>query len=415
MTTVPNFDIATDLKVEFYLPIEEADLFTIGISKLNSQDVLADLGLFTLGDSLLGSDDVLGDNQFLVFSWQDLACVASAANISLGGQIQDQLYFQPEPASAQITLQTFDYDPSYNPAFRPGVPIRIRLVKGAVDEIIWSGIIDSISGSYSVEGKNLLQLTAFDNFKKLVNTRIDLFDSDTDFPAGYVSSYEQLELIAEQFGTAMHSSSSDPGGEIPSTILTDVIPSDLIYEAIKVGLGLFWLDPTTQEFVLIPRPTPGSVPLGTPVIGNNHGSPYHLCMTNIETLSNTDVLYNSLKVILESDDTIFTIRENVDSAELYGKYAQDVTLNTTDLTELNRWADLVFDQSPTSLVQSVETLTKDREGTLTEAAFFLPGQLVGVDYSEDVLTIDEYYTITRVSHSITTETWITTLDLWKEV
>lgn len=410
MPTITDFDISTDLKVEFFIAGGGENLFVIGVSKLGGTDVLGYGGVFTIGVSLLGGDDLLGESSF---RWTDLGCIINKAQLNVGGSVQDQLYFQPEPGSAQITLQSLQFDPVYTPAFRPGVQMRVRLDDGVVDQVIWSGIIDSISTSYDADGNNLMQLTAFDSFKRLMNTRLDLFDSDTGFP-GFVTPYEQLEIIADEFGTAMNAASSDPGGEIPSTILTDVIPSRLVYEAIQVGLGLFWIDPQTQEFVLVPRPSSISPAPSTPVIGNNHGDPNHLCMSDIATSATENTVYNSLKVILQSDDTIATLRENPDSIELYGKYAQDVTLNTTDLDELNRWADLVFQQYPTALVDSVETPAIDRLGTLTEAAFFTPGQLVGVKYDEGVIAVDDYFTITKVGHYIDPDNWFTTLELWKE-
>ena len=410
MPTINDFDLATDLKVEFYIVGEGTNDFIIGVSKLGGPDLLGGGGLFYIGLSELGGTDVLGTS---AFDWRDLGCIVSQARLSIGGSVEDQLYFQPQPGVAQLVLQSLTFDPVYNPSFRPGVPIRLRLSKGFTDEVIWRGIIDSISTTYDQDGNNLMTLTAYDSFKRLMNTRIDTFDSTTGFP-GYVTPYEQLDLIAQEFGTAMNSSSVDPGGQIPSQSLTDVIPSRLVYDAIQVGLGIFWIDPATQEFVIIPRPSSNIVPLGTPVIGNNHGDPYHLCMTDIQASSTEDTVYNSLKVILESDDTISVLREAQDSIDLYGKYAQDVTLNTTDIDELNRWADLVFTQYPGALVTSVETLTKDRLGDLTEAAFFTPGQLVGVNYQNGVIDIDEYFTITKVSHFIDPDNWLTTLEVWKE-
>ena len=415
MTTIADFDIATDLKVEFFLPGGGDNNFIIGISLIGGENVLAGEGLFYIGTSLIGGDDVLGDAaDYFGFTWQDLSCTASQLQLQVGGSIQDQTYFQPEPAKANIRLQTYDYDPNVNPAFRPGTQVRVRLDDGIVDQIIWQGIIDTIGGSYTIEGKNLLNIVAYDSFKQLVNTRIDLFDTETDFPAGWVTPYEQLEIIAEQFGTTMHEDSVDNGGEIPSDLQTDIIPTSKVNEAIQVGLGIFWIDPATKEFVFIPRPESGEVPEGTYIIGNNHGEANHLCMTDIRTRADGDVVFNSLKVTLKSDSEVSTLVENQDSIDLYGKFAQDVTLNTTDLDELERWASAVFNQSPTNLVESVETLTVNRQGTLTEAAFFEPGTLVGVDYSEDVLAIDDYYTIVKVSHYIDPDNWLTTLDLWKE-
>jgi hypothetical protein len=434
MTTIPNFDIANDLKVEFFLPNLDDNAFIVGISLLGGENVLSNGGQFIIGESLLGGEDVLGG---LGFTWQNLGCSTANAQLTIGGSVQDDLYFQAQPAGANLTLQTYQFDPSANSAFRPGVPIRIRLEKDPTDQIIWSGVVDTIGARYEIDGKNLMTVVAFDNMKNLLNTRIDLFDSET--VEGFVTPYEQMELIAEQFGTSMHSSSVETAGEIPSQLLENVIPNTLIFDAIQVGNALFWLDPATQEFVFVPRPDPSIIPdfpvgagyftLGTsllggddvlgsgnPVytVGNNHELFYHLCMTNIDTMADGDSVFNSLKVTLKDDDTTSVLVEDEDSISLYGRYAQDVTLNTTTEAELTRWASEVFNQSPTNLVQSVETLTRDREGDLTEAAFLLPGELLGVDFEQDILHIKDYYTITKVSHYIDPDTWLTTLDLWKE-
>jgi len=137
-------------------------------------------------------------------------------------------------------------------------------------------------------------------------------------------------------------------------------------------------------------------------------------MSNIVTRADSDVVSNSLKVSLASDEATNVVIENQDSIDLYGKFAIDVSLNTTDLDELERWANAVYNQSPTNLVQSVETPAIDRTNNLTEAAFFKPGQLVGVKYTNSVLAISDFYTTTKVSHYITPDNWLTTLELWKE-
>jgi hypothetical protein len=437
MTSIPNFDITSDLRVEFFLPDTSDNAFIIGISTLGSAAVLSSGNLFIINESLLGGENILGGGGAQAFTWQNLSCTVSAALIENGGSIEDQLYFQPEPAAARLTLQTYAYDPSANTSFRPGVPVRIKLVKDALDQIIWSGVIDSIGGRYTINGQNLLQLVAYDSMKQLLNTRIAEFDSANT--EGYVSPLEQLELIADQFGSSISDLSRAAAGRIPSQTLTQVIPAELVTEAIQVGLGLFWIDSATQEFVFIPRPDPTILPdfpvgggyftLGTSelggidvlgsgqivyTIGNNHSTQYHLCMTDITTLSSSDEVFNSLRVDLKSDTDTFVLQENEDSISLYGTYAKDVTLNTTDVAELDRWSGLVFNQSPTDLVQNIETLTLDRLGNLTEAAFLLPGELIGVDFSQDILSILDYYTITKVSHYLDSNNWLTTLDLWKE-
>jgi len=123
---------------------------------------------------------------------------------------------------------------------------------------------------------------------------------------------------------------------------------------------------------------------------------------------------NSLYVELTSDDTVNITLEDQDSIDLYGYSSRNEAINTTDSTELTRWANAVFAQSPAKLVSQVETPAIDRLGTLTEAAAFKPGTLIGVNYTTDNITINDYYTIVRVSHSVDVNNWYTTLELWKE-
>jgi len=414
MSSIADFDIASDLKVEFFIPNEADNLFIIGVSRIGGDDELAGAGLFTIGTSLLGGSDLLGDSEFFAFDWQDLGCVTASAEITIGGQVKDTLYFQPEPASATVTIQSLSYDPNYNSSFRPGTQMRIRLVRDELDVILFKGFVDSISGTYYQAGFNKLDVKALDSFTRYVNTRVDLLDTDTDFPAGFVTPYEQLDQIALALGTSMNAASIEGAGEIPSTIQESVIVNNAIYEAIQIGLGLLWLDQDTQEFIFIPRPSSSTPSEGTFTIGNNHDEANHLCMSDIKTDASQSAVFNSLRVQLTSDEATFVVLKDQDSIDLFGEFAQDVTINTTDETELQRWAEAVFNQNPTNLVTSVETPAINRLGTLTEAAFFNPGELVGVKYLTGVLDIDDHYTVTKVSHSIDVNNWFTTLDLWKE-
>jgi len=48
---VQDFDIATDLTVEFLLPDEAGNTFILGISQLGGTDELGGFGFFILGSS----------------------------------------------------------------------------------------------------------------------------------------------------------------------------------------------------------------------------------------------------------------------------------------------------------------------------------------------------------------------------
>jgi len=411
-----NFDIASDLKVEFFLPDAEGNLFILGISLLGGDDVLAGANQFIIGVSLLGGTDTLAGLAIIGFTWQAFECSTSEVRTSVGGEVQDALYFQPESAQATITVQNLLIDPTQNPAFRPGVQVRVRLDRDELDITLFSGFIDTIQVNYdSDSNQNLMKLTAYDSFKRFVNSRLEILDTadEVEFPDGYATPYEVVEILADQFGTAMHSSSATTRGKIPGELLQNFIPNTPLYEAIQVGLGLFWLDPETQEFVFIPRVAP-EVTESTYSVGNNHGDALHLCMSDLEVASDIDAVFNSLKVSLKSDSDTSVLVRNTDSIELYGEFALDADLNTTDSTELTSWANAVFNATQKQLVKSVETPAIDRLGNLTHAAVFLPGETVAVNYQTPQLNINQGYTITKVSHNINVNQWFTTLELWKE-
>ena len=413
---IPNFKIDQNLVVEFLLPDEDGNSFILGISELGGTDVLGGFGEFILGLSLLGGDDVLAPSSGL--KWQNVGCETSNAIISIGGSISDAIYFQPEPATAQLTLQTYELDPTVNKNVRANTKIRVRLDSSEIDRVLFVGYIDMIDVTYYPDGPNLIRITAYDIYKSLVNTRIADWDT-TAFPAGYATTDEVFELIALKTGVGLSEDSLPTSGRIPAVDLENVLVPDVINDAIDVGLAIVWLDQDKESLTVIPRPEAETGGPTTYIIGNNHPAPgiddpYHLCLAEINVSSDADAVYNSLKVSLTSDGDTFVFLKDQDSIDLYGESAIDVAINTTDADELARWAEAVYNQAPTKLVSQVVTPAKDRLGTLTEAAVFTPGTLVGVSYTTNQLNIVGYYTVIRVSHEIDVDNWFTTLELWKE-
>jgi hypothetical protein len=407
---IPNFAIDQNLKVEFLVPDSEGNTFILGISELGGTDLLGGFGEFILGLSLLGGDDVLAPSSGL--KWEEVSCSTSQAMISVGGQVEDSIYFQPQPASASLTLQSYDLDPTNNKNIRASTRIRVRLESDELDRILYQGTIDTIDVTYFPDGLNLIRITSFDAYKTLVNSRFAVWDTT---PIGASATVDEIfELVGIESGLGLSSDSVSLEGKIPTVDTTNLLVSSVVNEALQVGLGIIWVDQQTNELVVIPRP---ATETGTPetfTIGNNHGDPNHLCMSEINVFSDADAVYNSLNVTLASDDTIFVQLKDQDSIDLYGESAVDVTINTTDATELALWANRVFTQNPENLVSQVVTPTKDRLGTLTDAALFTPGMTVGVSYTNSQLDIVGFYTIIKVSHRIDVDNWFTTLELWKE-
>ena len=407
---IPNFAIDQNLKVEFLVPDSEGNTFILGISQLGGDDVLGGFGEFILGVSLLGGDDVLAPSSGL--KWEEVSCSTATAMISVGGSVEDSIYFQPQPAMANLTLQSYELDPTNNKNIRASTRIRVRLESDELDRILYQGTIDTIDVSYLPDGPNIIRITSFDAYKTLVNSRFAVWDTT---PIGASATVDEIfELVGIESGLGLSPNSLPLEGKIPTVDSTNVLVSSVVNEALQVGLGIIWVDQETNELVVIPRPATETGTPETYTIGNNHGEPNHLCMSEINVFSDADAVYNSLNVTLASDDSISVQLKDQDSIDLYGESAVDVTLNTTDATELALWANRVFTQNPENLVSQVVTPTKDRLGTLTEAAVFTPGMTVGVSYTNSQLDIVGFYTIIKVSHRIDVDNWFTTLELWKE-
>ncbi len=404
---VEDFDIKTDLKVEFFMPDASGTTFILGISELGGTDLLGGLKVFTINQSLLGGADVLGTQTG--FTWQSAEAAVTNFSMSVGGSIESSLYFQPEPGFASIQLQSYDFDPGVNKNIRTNTAIRLRIDDGLADHTIFTGYIDTINVNYYPDGLNVIQISAYDIYKQIVNTRVDEYDT-TAF-GNYISPLNAVDKILEVAGFELSNDSRPTDSKLPTGVQTDITANTVLNDALQVGLAVLWVDQETERLVFVPRPT--TTTSATWTIGNNHGEANHLCLSDIQVSADADTIFNSLNVTLASDDTITTTQFDADSVELYGESSADVTLNTTDLTELNRWAAAVFAQTPNKLVKEVETPAIDRLGNLTEASVFTPGTRIGVKFDREQLSIDEFYTITKVSHEITPDTWFTKFELWK--
>jgi len=407
---IPNFAIDQNLKVEFLVPDAEGTTFILGISELGGTDTLGGFGEFVINVSLLGGDDVLAPSSGL--KWQEVTCSVASANISVGGQLQDSIFFQPEPATANLTLQSFDLDPTVNKNIRASTKFRVRLEDDEIDRILFQGFIDTINVTYYPQGPNLIQITGFDAYKSLVNSRFAVWDT-TSFGSS-ISDDETWELIGLYSGLGLSPYSVHLGGRLPTVSETDVQVSSIVNDALIVGNGLVWLDQDTEELVVIHRTGAADPTPETYIIGNNHGDDYHLCMSEINVFSDADAVYNSLRVYQSFDPLTFVTRKDQDSIDLYGESAINIGINVPTVTQLNNWADRVFNHRSANQVNMVQTPTIDRLGTLTEAAVFTPGMTVGVSYTKDQLDIEGFYTIIKVSHRIDVDNWFTTLELWKE-
>jgi hypothetical protein len=392
LAVIPDFDIKTDLKVEMLLPEGARNVFVLGISTL-------------------GGLNVLGDDASGVVLWQDLKCEVNRVQTSIGGSIASNVFFQADSGKATIQMQSWEFDPNNYPAIRPGIKIRVRVVRDAYDFILWHGTLDDINVTYAPDQQNQITVNATDFWALLVNRRFDYSPTGAIKPSyaigeaidevvatGFNIGYAGVTILDEWFMTGTEQLNTTFGA----------VASDCL----NTGLGFIWINPNDELLYYRPRSASG---VATYTIGNNHGDPGHLCMADLDSAMQSEHIFNTVLVTQKYGLTPFAeLYEDSDSIDLFGQRSENFTVDLDTTADADQWAAAVFVPKTITNVQSVVTPAIDRDRALTEAIEFMPGDYVGVYFVTDEMNIDTTYTVTRVRHSIDVNNWFTTLEVWKE-
>ena len=375
MAVIPDFDIKTDIKVEMLLPEGARNVFVLGISTL-------------------GGTNVLGDDPSGNIVWQDLKCEVNRVQTSIGGSIASNVFFQADSGKATIQMQSWEFDPNNYPAIRPGIEIRVRVVRDAYDFVIWHGTLDDINVTYAPDQQNQITVNATDFWALLVNRRFNYAPAGPILPSyaigeaitevnatGFSIGYAGVTILSEWFMTGTGQTNTTFGA--------------VAADALNTGLGFIWINPDDELLYYRPRSASG---VAVYTIGNNHGDPNHLCMADLDSAMQSEHIFNTVLLTQKYDASPFTeLYEDSDSIDLFGQRSENFTVDLDTTADADQWAAAVFTPKTITNVQSVVTPA-----------------IVGVYYVTDEMNIDTTYTVTRVRHSIDVNNWFTTLEVWKE-
>lgn len=395
MAVLEDFDIATDLKVEMLLAEGARNVFVLGISTLGGLNVLGDEGSGTV-------------------SWQDLACEVNRVQTSIGGSIASNVFFQADSGKATIQMQSWTFDPNNYPYIRPGIEVRVRVVKDDYDFVLWHGTLDDIDVTYAPDQPNQITVNATDFWALLVNRRFNYSPGGAIQPS-YAIGTAITEIQATGFDIEYAGVTILDEWNMTGTESLNTTFGALASDCLNSGLGFIWINPNDMLLYYRPRSASG---IATYTVGNNHGEPGHLCMSDLDSSMQSEHIFNTVLVTQKFEylgNPIFTeLYENQDSIDLFGQRSENFTVDLATTIDAQAWADAVFVPKTITNVQQVTTPAINRIGELTEAIEFMPGDFVGVYYVTDEMNIDTTYTVTRVRHSIDVNNWFTTLEVWKE-
>ena len=382
-----EFFISQDIRVELSLPNGTNAIW--GLSKWNNSEKWGSASSF---------------------GWVDIVASVSRAEISLGGSVEDGFYVPATPNTLDIQFQSLVFDPSNNKFIRPNTPIRIQY-KALPDTApstwttLFNGSIDSFNISYDSFGNNLVDLQASSSLKQFLSENITSFNVTSGAAQNDTNYYFAWLAAVGADGTGGLN-----GNAMAVESFANVSAGELLDNLLQVQNGLFYQDfddklrPFGSYFMRTASYSPDAT------FSNTHSAlSTHLCISDLVMDYSLDESFNSYIINSTTDATIRTA-VNQDLKDLYGEIRCERTLHI-DPTDITNWLANTTPKNPGRKVQQVSTPVIKRDGKL--AMILRPGQYARVNVSYPTFTIDQNLFVTRTTHSISPDEWMTTLELWK--
>ena len=393
-----EFYIAEDIKVEMYLPTSGSGVWNF--SKWDS------------GDDWMSSTS---------FAWTDVVADVVSANIDLGGTVEEGYAAPATPNTMDLTMQSTVYDPFNNAQVRVGTPIRFSYRQNPDSApttwtILFNGLIDNFDVSYEYNGLNTINIQATSSLKRALNKVFPIWYPDGYVPGGYVE--DAFDYWCSLTGITRSGVVSSVGARYATDYYNDYESGQALDDLNQFEAGFFYqksddtLTWTTSAWIryLLTLPATNS-------FSNTHSSAAtHFCISDIAFTYAADNYWNQFKAICESSTSINKTVTNQDSIDLIGVMAIEKSLHIyPSLTELDFWLDNVKVSIPTRQVSSITTPIIRQDATLANVSALLPTSTVGIEVANPGYTVSDKSVITRSTHSITPESWIATIELWKGI
>jgi len=384
-----TFNLATDVKIEVELPPSTG--FVLGVSKLGT-DVLS----------------------VTAPSWVDISATIASLEISQGPQLMSGIYTQVQPGMVEAVFQSETYDPNFNARMRSGTPIRISYLQGGTWHWLFRGKIETLQTTYNYDGSNVVSMTAVDELKNLLNQSLPGFS----FPVPQYTGTRLYDIAVAADYPYAADIDFEAGVAKMSELSGDYDAGTLINELVKCELGMLWYDYTDDCIKFRDRYWVAGLLIGGAYyeFSDVHSTAdYHVCYSDVVIGTDTDKLTNHVLVSYSQGSGAWLARGNSDSIQLYGMQSQRIWLDLdhTDNDELISWAEAAVDRPLQQSVQNLTFKAVNRVGELFEATNITIGDCVNVHKTIGANTIDEDFVVTNVRHSINTDVWTTTLELWK--
>lgn len=384
------FDFNTDLGV--YIGTSPNTLFRLNVSKLNGTDVLAN------------------DSQPLV-EYVDFSDLCTEITIDNGvNAVGTSIDLGSK--SGTIVLAAQDVDPLAGYFVKVNSPVRLTFKNypsaGTLDWFF--AYVKGIEKDTDATGITRVVIHFGDQIEQLLNTEATItVVPDQTFAERWTSIYDLVGGELPLQPTRTTGGFTFPGIDIFEVPLADTINNTMAGElGWLVTSRLNGIYPISHTDLLNTLAGAASWEIHQDV------TDHHIPPTYINVSSDSQSIISTINASLSWDTgTTYTITDN-DQADLYGKSTLDVAVDLANLTNLSNWA---YYGITLTGQQNIKSLTVDavdhRNAKLHEVYLMDPGDCVLVNVQKAGISVNENYLISRVIHTITPNTWLTDLELWR--
>ena len=393
------FTLTTDLEVSLYT--YASDVFIWGVTRWDDGDK------WNAGTATQ--------------SWVDFSGSIGSVEIDNGITLEQGLT-RPEPATATIIFQDSAYDPFNNMTIRTGTPIRIR-VRPNPDTApttwvtLFQGKIDTASASYNEYFRNTVTLTCVTNLRDYLNYSI--IDGLTTDPALYA--WNVIDDLGIFYTASTISYNVSLNGYLLEGIdtLDPVSIGEVMNQLLDANLGALVYKPITLSSTVLGyyylQEELGSIDAATSVLdfeAATSANPLRASFYDLTVGYDTEQITNEVTLNTVSGYGPIA-RKNDNSVALYGSLATDVTTRHYNDVDADTWINQITLGEPMRRVLDISARVINRDGTVNENLLREPMDVCSVSISNANLTVNEKYYITRVTHSLTPDQWLTNMELWR--
>ena len=368
--------------------------------------------LFRLNVSALDDTDVLANDAQALIEYVDFSEFCSEVHLE-NGVSATGTSIDLGSKTGTITLVAQDADPLDGYFIKVNSPVRLTFKgypAGGSDLDWWFGFVKGVSKDTDATGLTRVVLTIGDQIEQMMNVVATITEvADQTFEQRWAD----IDLAV---GTVVNLNTTRTAGgfTFPGIDIFEVPLNETITETMQGELG--WLI-TTRDNTIVPMSHDWlrDTLAGTASYEIHQDvTDHHIPPTYINVSSDSTAIVSTINASLTWDaGTTFTLVDT-DQADLYGNSTLDIAVNLADADNLSNWTYYAITLTGQ---QNIKALTVDavdhRNGQLHEVYLMEPGECALVNVQQAGISVNENYLISKVIHSITPDTWLTDLELWR--